>query len=140
MMFLFRSTFITAISALVITLCAFSISASAAPQFGRPMLHVLDAVTASESVSYLAPVPSPTGGVVDLAPIEAVPTSGGGDPDPDPQAVEVASTSSTPSTSTAAATQAVVSSSTSTSGASRSLCGGVSVFLGVAVSAVWLVL
>jgi hypothetical protein len=98
---------------------------------------------------------------VDLAPIEAVPTSGGGDPDPDPQTVEVASTSSTPSvcvsflfpyldaltndgveyqTSTAAATQAVVSTSTSTSGASRSLCGGVSVVLGVAVSAVWLVL
>jgi hypothetical protein len=123
MMLLFRSTFITAISAFILTFCAFSMSgtshyltlrglvvlvlvlvlvlipppiASAAPQFGCPLLHVLDDTTpsVSESVMYLTPVASPTGaGVVDLAPIVAVPSSlapattqsPGEDPDPNPQ-------------------------------------------------------
>jgi len=73
--------------------------ASAAPQFGRPLLHVLHDTTpsVSESVIYLTPVASPTGaGVVDLAPIVAAPSSlapattqsPGGDPDPNPQVVE----------------------------------------------------
>jgi hypothetical protein len=49
------------------------------PQFGRPMLHALDAVTTTPG------------------PIEAVPTSvatsTGTDPDPDPQVIEAASSS-----------------------------------------------
>ncbi|OAX35754.1 hypothetical protein K503DRAFT_722500 [Rhizopogon vinicolor AM-OR11-026] len=148
MMFLFRSTFITAISALVLMLCAFSMSASAAPQFGRPLFHVLDAATAasdsmstSMSASYLNLSPTPTG-AVDLAPIEVVPsssaTSAGEDPNPDPDPLIVeAVSSSASSTVLAGATQAV---GTSSNGASRSFCGGLGVVVGVAVSAVWLVL
>jgi len=49
------------------------------PQFGRPMLHALDAVTTTSG------------------PFEAVPTSvatgTGTDPDPDPQVIEAASSS-----------------------------------------------
>ena len=82
--------------------------ASAAPQFGRPLLHVLDDTTpsVSESVIHLTPVASPTGaGAVDLAPIVAVPSSlapattqsPGGDPDPNPQVVEAPSYTSFPS-------------------------------------------
>ncbi|OJA09433.1 hypothetical protein AZE42_11438 [Rhizopogon vesiculosus] len=144
MMFLFRSTFITAISALLLILCAFSMSASAAPQFGRPLFHVLDAASDSMSMSVTNLSPTPTG-AVDLAPIEAVPsssaTSPGEDPnpDPDPQVIEAASSSAS-STVLAGATQAVVNSSTSTNGAPRSLCGGMGVVAGVAMSAVWLVL
>ena len=108
MMLLFRSTFITAVSALVVALCMFSMSgplhfhyaqplwficahpttvASAVPQFGRPFFHVLDATAVSESMlpsaSYLAPVASST-----------TPTSSSGDPDPDPQIAEAPSSTS----------------------------------------------
>lgn len=120
-MFIFRSTFITAVSAFIMALCLFSMSASASPQFGRPLLHALDTVT-----SFSEPAkPVPTSAV----------TSTGTNPEPDPQVVEAAtsSVSSTPLT-----TPAVVN--TSTNGASRSLCGGMSVVLGVVVSGVWLVL
>ncbi|KAG2091321.1 uncharacterized protein F5147DRAFT_723734 [Suillus discolor] len=121
MMFIFRSTFITAVSAFMITLSLFSMSASAVPQFGRPMLHVLDASATSSG------------------PVEAVPTSAaistGTDPDPGIQVNEAASSSYTSSTTTTTP----AASSTSTSGASRSLCGGMSVILGVVVSGVWLV-
>jgi len=76
--------------------------ASAAPQFGHPLLHVLDDTTpsVSKSMMYLTLVASPTrAGVVDLAPIVAVPTSlapattqsPGGDPDPNLQVVEAPS-------------------------------------------------
>ncbi|KAG1805918.1 hypothetical protein EV424DRAFT_256230 [Suillus variegatus] len=121
MMFIFRSTFITAVSAFIITLSLFSMSASAVPQFGRPMLHVLDASATSSG------------------PVEAVPTSAatstGTDPDPGIQVNEAASSSSASSTTTTTP----AASSASTSGASRSLCGGTSVILGVVVSGVWLV-
>ncbi|KAG1817712.1 uncharacterized protein BJ212DRAFT_141559 [Suillus subaureus] len=80
MMFLFRSMFITAISAFVMALFLFSMSASAMPQFGRPLLHALDAVTTSSG------------------PFEAVPTSTtastGTDPDPDPQVIQAVSSPS----------------------------------------------
>lgn len=119
-MFIFRSTFITAVSAFMITLSLFSMSASAVPQFGRPMFHVLDASATSSG------------------PVEAVPTSAatstGTDPDPGIQVNETASSSSASTTTT----MMPAASSTSTSGASRSLCGGMSV-LGVVVSGVWLV-
>lgn len=134
-MFLFRSTFITAVSAFVIALCLFSMSASAVPQFGRPMLHALDAVTTSSG------------------PVEAVPTPAAAstdtDPGPDPQVAEATASSSASSTATTTPAASSIStngtsstpaaSSTSTSGASRSLCGGMSVMLGVVVSGVWLV-
>ncbi|KAG1897565.1 uncharacterized protein F5891DRAFT_1191765 [Suillus fuscotomentosus] len=123
MMFIFRSTFITAVSAFMITLSLFSMSASAVPQFGRPMFHVLDASATSSG------------------PVEAVPTSAatstGTDPDPGIQVNETASSSSASTTTTT--TMMPAASSTSTSGASRSLCGGMSVILGVVVSGVWLV-
>ena len=74
-MLLFRSTFITAISAFILTFCAFSMSgashyltlggfvvlvlipspkASAAPQFGRLLLHVLHDTTPSVSESVIS--------------------------------------------------------------------------------------
>ena len=72
---------------------------ASAPQFERPLLHVLDDMTpsVSESMMYLTPVASLMGvRVVDLAPIVGVPSSlapattesPGGDPDPDPQVVQ----------------------------------------------------
>ncbi|KAG1793220.1 uncharacterized protein BJ212DRAFT_1490481 [Suillus subaureus] len=140
MMFLFRSMFITAISAFVMALFLFSMSTSAMPQFGRPLLHALDAVTTSSG------------------PFEAVPTSTtastGTDPDPDPQVIQAVSSPSASSAATTTpaagststngasgtATTAPTAGSTSTNGASRSLCGGMSVMLGVVVSGVWLVL
>lgn len=139
-MFLFRSTFITAVSAFVMALVLFSMSASAMPQFGRPMLHALDAVTTTSG------------------PFEAVPTSvatgTGTDPDPDPQVIEAASSSyasstattmsaanSTTSTNDASSTTTTTPAPSSTSnGAPKSLCGGMSIMLGVVVSGVWLVL
>ncbi|KAG1740189.1 uncharacterized protein EDB91DRAFT_363142 [Suillus paluster] len=121
MMFIFRSTFITAVSAFVMALCLFSMSASAAPQFGRPMLHALDEVTVSS-------------GTAEPVPTSAV-TSTGTDPEPDPQVIEAA----TPPASSASLT-APAAVNTSTNGASKSLCGGMSVVLGVAVSGVWLML
>ncbi|KAG1768821.1 hypothetical protein EDD22DRAFT_870900 [Suillus occidentalis] len=139
MMFLFRSTFITAVSAFVMALCLFSMSASAVPQFGRPMLHVLDAATTSP-------------GLVEAVPTSAAASTGTG-PDPDPQVIEATSSSSVSSTAmttpvasststnsaSSTATTTPGAGSTSTNGASRSLCGGMSVLLGVAVSGVWLV-
>lgn len=134
MMFIFRSTFITAVSAFVMALCLFSMSASAVPQFGRPMLHVLDEVTTSSVLVEADPT--------------STATSTGTDPGPGSQVIEAAS-SSVSSTMPASSTSTNYTSSTttttpdagstSTSGASRSLCGGMSVMLGVVVSGVWLV-
>ncbi|KAG2065915.1 hypothetical protein BDR04DRAFT_128004 [Suillus decipiens] len=138
MMFLFRSTFITAVSAFVVALFLFSKSASAVPQFGRPMLHALDAVT---SIS----------GAVEAVPTSAV-TGTSTDPDPGNQVIEATSSSSASSAATtpvvsststnsasSTATTTPAAGSTSTNGASKSLCGGMSVMLGVVVSGVWLV-
>ncbi|KAG1840932.1 hypothetical protein DFJ58DRAFT_809600 [Suillus subalutaceus] len=130
MMLLFRSTFITAVSAFVMALFLFSMSASAMPQFGRPMLHALDAVTTASG------------------PIEAVPTSAATSTGTDPDPASSSSASSTATTTLAAASTSTNDASStatttpaagSTNGASRSLCGGMSVMLGVVVSGVWLV-
>lgn len=122
-MFLFRSTFITVISAFFMALCLFSISVSAVPQFGRPMLHALDAVTTASGLAEAIPTSAATGT--------------GTNPDPDPQVVEAASSPSPSASSTATTTP--VASGTSTNGASRNLGGGMSIMIGVVVSGVWLV-
>lgn len=60
--------------------CAYpAIAASAVPQFGRPMLHVLDAATTSA-------------GLVEAVPTSAAASTGTG-PDPDP-VIEATSSSS----------------------------------------------
>ncbi|KAG2336186.1 hypothetical protein BDR05DRAFT_1063695 [Suillus weaverae] len=128
MMFLFRSTFISAVSAFVIALCLFSMSASAVPQFGRPMLHALDAVTTSSGPVEAVPTPAAAStGTATSSSVSSTATT-----------TSAASSINTHGTSSTATT-APAASSTSTSGASRSLCGGMSVVLGVVVSGVWLV-
>jgi hypothetical protein len=60
--------------------CAYpAITASAVPQFGRPMLHVLDAATTSP-------------GLVEAVPTSPAASTGTG-PDPDPQVIEATSSS-----------------------------------------------
>ncbi|KAF9224580.1 hypothetical protein BS17DRAFT_83282 [Gyrodon lividus] len=68
-MLLFRPTFVIAGFMLVVVLCTFVITASAAPQFGRPLLHALDeAPAASGSVT------PADGGVVSFVPSNIGPT------------------------------------------------------------------
>ncbi|EGO01412.1 hypothetical protein SERLA73DRAFT_176679 [Serpula lacrymans var. lacrymans S7.3] len=61
MMFVFRSTFITATLSFVVILTSLFGNALASPQFGRPFLHALDAETSAvESYSLSTDGASPT--------------------------------------------------------------------------------
>ncbi|KAH7922879.1 hypothetical protein BV22DRAFT_1048573 [Leucogyrophana mollusca] len=92
MMVLFRPTFITAVVAFIAVLSTFVVSASAAPQFGRPLLHVLDelsdalasttSVLESSSISASSVVTLISSPTVDVA-ADPAPTVAG-DPEPDP--------------------------------------------------------
>jgi len=60
MMVLFRSTFVTATMTLLFALSLFSVTVTASPQFGRPLLHVLDAPATSATSTSDVPVPIQT--------------------------------------------------------------------------------
>ncbi|KAH7903675.1 hypothetical protein BJ138DRAFT_102242 [Hygrophoropsis aurantiaca] len=87
MMLLFRPTFITAVVAFVAVLSTFVASASAAPQFGRPLLHVMDELSASLTATSVSSTATSTvvtlisSSTVDIDPAP-VPTAAA-DPGPD---------------------------------------------------------
>ncbi|KIJ59770.1 hypothetical protein HYDPIDRAFT_170635 [Hydnomerulius pinastri MD-312] len=136
-MLLFRPTFLTAAFALVVVLCSFVMTVSAAPQFGRPLLHALDELptglasapvdVAAASLAASGTAATPTVDVI----ASAVPAADCEDQDSDPNPVNVAGLQAS---TTVSSTTPVV-----TNGALRSLGGtNAAVILSVVASAIFI--